>query len=297
MVIIASKEGQLANRIFHASNFIANAKEHQYHIKHLFFDDYYSFFSESLGQNRSLISFFSKKSGSFSSAFRSAITFFVKVFLKLKIKKLPFIEIIDHIGYSQDQAPFDLNDEKFIKKARSKIVFVYGWLFADVANRNKYKQYLVSTWQPNKIYQDNIKNYIRNYKSGCDILIGVHIRGGDYKKFEGGKWFYTSEQYYEKMKELSTLKIFEGMKIAYVICTNEKNISFPTDENFIIFNEERHFVEDLYLLSKCDYIIGPPSTFSGWASFYGEVPLLTLKDISIKIDGEFFQKTAVVLNS
>jgi hypothetical protein len=104
MVIIASKEGQLANRIFHASSFIANAKEHRYHIKHLFFDDYYSFFSESLNKDRSLINFFAKKKNFVSSVVRSAITFFIKGLLKLKIKKLPFIEIIDHIGYSQDQA-------------------------------------------------------------------------------------------------------------------------------------------------------------------------------------------------
>jgi hypothetical protein len=295
MVIIASKEGQLANRIFHVSNFIANAKEHKYHIKHLFFDDYYSFFSESLIQDRSLISFFAKKENFLSSVLQSAITFFVKVLLKLRIKKLPFIEIIDHVGYSQDQAPFDLNDEKFIRKARSKIVFVYGWLFADVVNRNKYKQYLINTWQPNKIYQDNIKNYIRHYKNGNDILIGIHIRGGDYKKFEAGKWFYTSEQYYEKIKELSTLKIFKEKKIAYIICTNEKNISFPAEANFTIFNEERHFVEDLYLLSKCDYIMGPPSTFSGWASFYGNVPLYMLKEISTKISDEIFTSKLIVI--
>ena len=294
MVIIASREGQLANRLFHASNFIANAKENKYHIKHLFFDDYYSFFSESLSQDRALINFFAKKKSSFSFVLQSAITFFVKALLKLKIKKLPFIEIVDHIGYSQDQAPFDLNNEKFIRKARSKIVLVYGWLFTDIVNRNKHKQYLVSTWQPNKVHQENIKNYIRHYKKGHDILIGVHIRGGDYKKFEGGKWFYTPEQYYQKIKELSRLAMFDGKKIAYVICTNEINISFPEDADFTIFNEERHFVEDLYLLSKCDYIIGPPSTFSGWASFYGEVPLLMLDDISIKIDGEFLQKNAVV---
>ena len=295
MVIIASKEGQLANRIFHASSFIANAKEHKYHIKHLFFDDYYSFFSESLDRDRSLISFFAKKKSSVSLVVQSAITLFVKGLLKIKIKKLPFIEIIDHIGYGQDQAPFDLNDEKFIRKARSKIVFVYGWLFADAVNRNKHKQYLVSTWEPNKVYKHNIENYIEHYKNGHDILIGVHVRGGDYKKFEGGKWFYTPGQYYEKMKELSTLKMFEGRKIAYVICTNEKDISFDAEGNFTIFNEERHFVEDLYLLSKCDYIMGPPSTFSGWASFYGNVPLYMLKEIGTKISDEIFTSKLIVI--
>jgi hypothetical protein len=32
-------------------------------------------------------------------------------------------------------------------------------------------------------------------------------------------------------------------------------------------------VEDLYSLARCDYLLGPPSTFSLWASFYGNVPL------------------------
>jgi hypothetical protein len=33
---------------------------------------------------------------------------------------------------------------------------------------------------------------------------------------------------------------------------------------------------DLTALSQCDAVLGPPSTFSGWASFSGRVPLLSL---------------------
>ncbi len=32
-------------------------------------------------------------------------------------------------------------------------------------------------------------------------------------------------------------------------------------------------IEDMYALASCDYLIGPPSTFTMWASFYGKVPL------------------------
>jgi len=39
-----------------------------------------------------------------------------------------------------------------------------------------------------------------------------------------------------------------------------------------------HFIEDLYTLASCDYIIGPPSTFTMWASFYGRVPLYKIID-------------------
>ncbi|MFN5837557.1 MAG: hypothetical protein ACK47J_12755, partial [Pseudanabaena sp.] len=37
-------------------------------------------------------------------------------------------------------------------------------------------------------------------------------------------------------------------------------------------------IEDLYSMAKCDYLIGPPSTYSMWASFYGMVPLLHIYD-------------------
>ena len=36
--------------------------------------------------------------------------------------------------------------------------------------------------------------------------------------------------------------------------------------------------EDLHLMSRCEFIIGPPSTFSLWASFMGQVPLCIVRD-------------------
>lgn len=286
MVIIASREGQLANRLFHASSFIVNAKENNYHVCHLFFEDYYQFFSESLDQKRNLISFLGKKRTWFLSGVQKITTLLIRVLLKLRITRLPFIEIIEHKGYDQDKPAFDLNNQDFIKKAKSKLVLVYGWLFRDTINEKKYRQLLIEIWQPNKNFILNIDNYWQRYKSNCDILIGVHMRGGDYKKFEGGKWYYEPQQYYNKMEELAALEVFKSKKIGYVICTNEKNVSFSNSDAFLVFMEERHFVEDLFLLSKCDYIIGPPSTFSGLASFYGKTPLYKITDINNKISNE-----------
>ncbi len=294
MVFIASKEGQLANRIFHASCFIVNAQENNYRLNHLFFDDYYPFFSESLDKNQSPIRFLWKRSSRFVTLLQSLIGFVVKGLLKLKITRLPFLEIVGYNGY-QDIPPFDLNDEKFIRKAKSKLVFVSGWLFRDMKNQKKNRQLLLETWQPNKEYRDSIENYQQSYKKNHDLLIGVHVRGGDYKKFEGGKWYYTPDQYYEKMKELASLEIFRNKKIAYIVCSNEKDLFFQDTDKFSVFHDHRHFVEDLYLLSKCDYIIGPPSTFSGWASFYGQVPLYMINEIGTKISDEIFTAKPVTL--
>jgi hypothetical protein len=294
MVIIVSKEGQLANRIWHASSFLVNAKEHNYRLRHFFFDEYYSLFSESLNRNNTPIRFLGKRKTWLVSFLQRFTTILVKGLLKLKITRLPFFEIIKYDGYEQDSKAFDLNDEKYFKKAKSKITLISGWHFRDPVNQKKYRDLLVDTWAPNKKYRDNIEGYFSRYKKDHDVLVGVHIRGGDYKKFEGGKWYYTPEQYYEKIKEIAALKIFSSKKIAFIICTNEKNLSMPSTEFFSVFYDERHFVDDLYLLAKCDYIIGPPSTFSIWASFYGNVPLCMITDAGIEITDDFFKTNSTI---
>lgn len=287
-MIIVSKEGQLANRIVHASSFMVNAHEHNYRVKHLFFNDYYSFFSESLEKKDQPIRFWGKRSSWVINFFQNTVSFLVKALLKLRIKRLPFFEIIKYEGYDQDAIPFDLNKEEYLNKAKSKLVLVHGWLFRDRENLQTHKEVLINNWTPNNRFRENIDRYYMQYKKDHDILIGVHIRGGDYKKFEGGKWYYTQEQYYAKMKEVACLRSFSGKKVAFVICTNEKDISILSSNDFSVFNEERHFVEDLYLLAKCDYIIGPPSTFSMWASFYGNVPLYMINEMNSQLTEDCF---------
>ena len=43
-------------------------------------------------------------------------------------------------------------------------------------------------------------------------------------------------------------------------------------------------IEDLITLSQCDYLIGPPSTFNIWASFYGEVPTYHIEDSEFEFE-------------
>ena len=289
MVLIVSKEGQLANRLAHASAFIANSLANNYRLVHFFFEDYYPFFSEQLNQHRSLLKVFLIKDTGINKIVRSSISLFIRGMLKLRITKLPFLEIIDYRKYEQGTPVYNLHDEKFIRKAKSKIILVYGWLFRDRENQKIFREQLLKIWTPNRHFISNVEQCYFRYKKDHDVIIGVHIRRGDYKKFNNGVWFYEPEEYYRKIRELAGLKRFAGKKIAFVICTNEKEICFANGSNFDIFFEERHFVEDLYLLAKCDYIIGPPSTFSIWASYYGSVPLLMITTIDTVINDNNFQ--------
>ena len=53
--------------------------------------------------------------------------------------------------------------------------------------------------------------------------------------------------------------------------------------------------EDVVTLSLCDYIMGPGSTFSWWAAYYGDKPRLSFRssDDVVSLD-KFARETALV---
>jgi len=64
-------------------------------------------------------------------------------------------------------------------------------------------------------------------------------------------------------------------RVRFLLFSNEP-IAEADFAGFDTGRSSDHPVEDLYALAGCDYIIGPISTYSMWASFYGRVPLLHL---------------------
>lgn len=120
------------------------------------------------------------------------------------------------------------------------------------------------------------------------LIIGVHIRYGDYRTFNNGQYFYTIPQYLAIMQSIKLL--FPKKKIAFFIACNESIdlLSFTSINCFTI--PESTSVKDLYGLSRCDYIIGPPSTFSGWASLIGNVPLYFIENSSEKVNLRSFKQ-------
>lgn len=124
-------------------------------------------------------------------------------------------------------------------------------------------------FSPSEYVIQNIENDFKVNKSKDTVIVGVHIRRGDYESWLGGKYFFSLSQYANCCKRICS--IFPG-RIKFLLCSNEKVdlTKFNGLEVFQLTNSDS--VHDLYGLSKCDYIIGPPSTYSTWASFIGEKP-------------------------
>jgi hypothetical protein len=272
MIIIAKKPGQLGNSLFLFAHFIAFCIEYNLNVMNPAFGDFAKYFPS---VNNDLYCRYPKRKTILSSSIlREALYLFFsysgRILNRLKTKNKFLLSVF-----------FDWEESFVLDKAaakyfsESKIVFAQGWKFRCVELVEKHKKTIQTFFLPSPEHVKNIEKSIGEARKYCDVLVGVHIRHGDYKTFEGGKYFYSLAQYLEQMEKVQ--KVFTGKKISFLICSNVE-IDFSIFKFLNCIGANNHELEDMYSLAACDYIIGPPSTYSMWASFYGSVPLYMIKD-------------------
>lgn len=122
--------------------------------------------------------------------------------------------------------------------------------------------------------KENCKTQIDKIREDDAILVGVHIRRGDYKEFQDGKWYYTDEEYIHWMCHLA-----EDKKVQFLICSNESiNLELYKAAGLDVCRPGKSAIDDLCLLSMCSYVLGPPSTYSLWAAMIGNKKRWILDD-------------------
>lgn len=163
--------------------------------------------------------------------------------------------------------------------------FIDGWQHrSDISFIVEQKSKIVELFKPADDVIHRVNSYFENYDG---ITIGVHVRRGDYKEYLDGKYYYADSVYAQVLEQLRSLFGEEGQKVRFLICSNEPfNVS--TTQNDTFFINDADAITDLYALSRCDYIVGPPSSFSQWASFYGDVPLCQLFNANPSFTKESF---------
>ena len=109
-----------------------------------------------------------------------------------------------------------------------------------------------------------------------DIIVGVHIRKGDYQEWLDGKYFFEDGTYESFMAQIE--QDLAPQKVTFFISTNGDVSDVIKKKHTTLRIENGNMAHDLYGLSICDYIIGPPSTFSKWAALTGHVPLCHVYD-------------------
>jgi hypothetical protein len=153
----------------------------------------------------------------------------------------------------------------------ARIVFVYGWWMRTPALVQKHGDKIRAYFRPIKEYADASRAAVESLRRNAEVVIGIHIRQGDFRGWLDGKYFFQPEHYAGWMREL--VEQFPGRRVGFLVCSDEPRSAAEFPGLAVGFGAGSP-VGDLYALAQCDYILGPRSTFSQWASFYGEKPLL-----------------------
>lgn len=289
MLVVFYNSGQLGNRLFYFSHFIAFAELKKTRVLCLFFNEYSKHFK---GTVDNICGCYPKPFFSMRSNFvRKGISFVLwKLFSFskkykinnriLSIYKPPNDGAMETVNYSV--ADF-ANDPNYKKALFTFYDGNYHWY--DNTDLSKYEKPIKDLFETHEELNQKVDSFIEKERVEMDLLVGIHIRRGDYKEFAGGKYYFTNKKYLAMMNDFCAN--FRDKSIKFLICSNEK-----IDANdYPLLNctfSEGSYMEDLMVLSKCDYLIGPPSTFSDWASFYGRVPIFHLYDQEAQLSMEEF---------
>lgn len=143
-------------------------------------------------------------------------------------------------------------------------------------------------FRPKDEIMQKAQEMITRLQESSDLIVGVHVRRGDYSSWHGGRFYFELETYHQFM--LHILQLYPDKKVSFFISSNE-NFSldvFDSCHCLRFGREPSGAILDLYTLSLCDQIIGPFSTYSRWASFIGEKPLCFIESKDQQITKDSF---------
>jgi hypothetical protein len=160
-----------------------------------------------------------------------------------------------------------------------RLIIAEGWEVRFPKLFIQYKKEIIELFR----FRPSIRKHVDMILGGENrtvIKLGVHIRRGDYAKWQNGKFFFSDEQYVKIIKEFYALQ--QGKRVKTFICGNDSQLNKRLYQNALgednVCFPDGNPGEDLCLLSECDFLIGAPSTFSLVASMYRDSPLYWIYD-------------------
>jgi len=253
MIIFNEQKNQLCNRLFAFLPSIAFALENNEKMLVLFFSEKYLSLFPNLAQHR-LIKFSLSCKDVYPKGWLKALYLITKGIGKTAVfgrKEFSFLDV---------------------SRNRTRLLFVRGWKDRYAPSYlAKHHEAIQTLFEPTIHVKTMVNSALP--LSEDTVLIGVHIRRGDYKNYKNGIYYYSDDVYAHYMDQLQSILSSQDKKVSFLLCSNEP-ISETLLLNYpVIRIPTNDPMMELHALSCCDFLIGPPSTFSQWASFIGKVPL------------------------
>lgn len=273
MIIVAGDYGQLGNRLIVFANWIAFARRQRMRIANPAFHDYAPYFQ---GTCRDLLCRYppprlrvpvSTRGRAWLHRLAHQTARFCRRAYRRTGHYPPGLNLLD-IGWRER---CNLDNPCVIDRVRSApLVLAKGWLFRAEDTFTEHADAIRAFFTPIARHRRNVHELIAGLRSRAVVVVGVHIRHGDYRNFLGGQFYFETSTYAALMRRVAAL--YAGRRVAFLVCSNAPQ---PTEAfaGLDVTFGTGHLVEDMYALAECDCLLGAPSTYTMWASFYGRVPL------------------------
>lgn len=170
---------------------------------------------------------------------------------------------------------YDLIEEDLFR-CRNEVI-IEGFHYDAAGALERHAGYIRSLFSPPDDVLHVAETYIQQLPVGPKVA--VHIRRGDYKEWLGGKYFYELEDYQKVLCQVARLiRQRQNKDCVFIIFSDDPLIDMSEFSSVSAIRSDFKYGRDYdwYLMSLCDFIVAPRSTYSGWASFFGEVPLYRL---------------------
>ena len=269
LIIVCDQYGRLGNRLHLFAQLITYAKKNNYVVWMPGFYDYWHFFPD-LDHRPTFASRFYP-----FSMFAPEDVFYIFNFIFRKAKQLRENPLFCSLTFIDSK---DGNPWNNIGRSKSRVILFSGFVFHEyMLDCSSAISEINSFFRPASKYIDGINAPIENLKSRNDLVCGVLVRQTDYRSWNDGKYFYTSKQYANFLSSLRNS--FKNKKIGFFIATDEvQDEEIYSEIDCVV--RVGYPLENLYSLSLCDYLVGPPSSYIGWASLVSATPLISITDIS-----------------
>ena len=303
-VVLAKRNAQLGNRLTMHAHLLAFCMEKGCAFLNPTLGEYADFFVGTRG--RLLI----QKEGSVRSrplpAWQSKMAYTVVRFMYQLAKVSRWLPWFPVQSGKATRNPQGKGMREFLDELSSRggrLAIVSTWKVRDYELCAKHAEAIRRLFMPVPELKTRADRKLVALRENVDLVLGVHIRHGDYRKHANGSLFFSPTDYRRWMEEFAAG--FPGKKVGFAVCSDARQnaedftglevVFGPGNDHADIYGNKRHdpvkgvIVEDNYMLSQCDYILGTVSTFCSWAAFWGNRPLLQVTSKSEHVNAERFK--------
>ena len=230
LIVISLRSGRLANRLTLFANFIALAEEQGHHLINFAFHSYAHLFETTrrdiycrypVAKRRSWLDIVPGVATAlrktricyqivcYASIWNESCPVFGKKVVTLrekpgaKVLPLEGPEVTPREKPRSNVIPLD-GPEVQAQIRDARIVFAHGWAFrvpTDWMQRHAGK--IRDYFRPIEEHARASREAVDRLRRDADIVVGVHIRHGDYRTWRGGKYFFPAARYAGWMQELA----------------------------------------------------------------------------------------------